>query len=501
MSAMSTSRYDRQLVRGTLVNVAGTIARLTQPVFLIVVTWLYGPEVMGVFLLALAFYDVLSGVVHAGFLNAVTVLASHHVEGAAEDAREAARLYRVLGNGFAWSAGASVVVALVSHAVGPALAARFLPEQRDLFPALHLMLWSLVPAAVAQLALAATKARMRMEYDAAVNGLARPLLALACAAVAWALHGGLVALMWANLAGWCLVAGVALWAYGRCFDGARTVAAVLRPGRYEGMLRYALPQAVDATLMRYVMRVDMMMLAAFGAAPGLIAAYGTASLLTSNLRQIRLVFSTAFAPVAARYHSAGDHESLQRSLAMLSRWTTTLVAPVVLVAAVLRDDLLGLFDRSYAGDTLYVVVLLVAPLVNCALGLAWNVILYVQRAGLSLVNTVLMAALNTALNVVLIPRHGLIGAAVAGAVATVFVSLLQIAELRVLERIRLGPRELWQPLAGLVAGALPIALWWDPAQLPPAGRAALAAASFLLFVTVSLATGHPELRALLRRKR
>ena len=75
-SQRQRGEYDDAIARGALVNVAGSVARLLQPAFLLFATWMYGPVSMGIFLPMLAAWDLISGLVHAGFISATTLCAN-----------------------------------------------------------------------------------------------------------------------------------------------------------------------------------------------------------------------------------------------------------------------------------------------------------------------------------------------------------------------------------------------------------------------------------------
>lgn len=496
--------YDRELARGTVVNAAGALAGLTQPIFLLVAARLYSPELVGVYLIVLSLFDVAAALAHSGFLNAVTVFASARLEGpGAPDAGGQSAQHgtvtapsAVVGLGFAGSIICSAALAVAAWIVAPFTASWLLPSTPGSVLALAIMAAALIPAAVTQVAMAATKARMRMEYQAVLVGAVRPLLMLSLAIVGWAFDAGLLGLVLSHFAAHLVVAGLSLVALARQFRLGPILAAAVRPRWDRDFMQYVVPSSLDVTLSRYATSIDVVMLAAFGFDAIAIARYAIASLLTRNLRTVRLILSTALAPVASRYFQVSNRAALEETYARLTRWAATMLVPVVVVGAILRDDVLALFHPSYAGESLFVVLLLVAPLMNGTLGLAGNMLSYARRSGLVLANSVLIAVLNTILNVLLIPRAGVLGAAIATAAATTTVVSLQVLELNRLEGVRLLVREIWQPFVGLLVLAATVGLFWDPVTLSGPGRAGLALAVAVSFPLLMLAFGHPEVRRL-----
>ena len=489
--------YDA-LKRGALVNLLGLAAKLVFPLYFVLATWMFGPATVGLFMLASFIVVVAVSAVSSGFNDAVIIYGSHHAD--ADDGGD--RLYRVMGNGFALTGGlALLLLVALMFGAGP-LCARLYPDRPDLPTLLRIGALSLPFIAVSQVAIAATKARLHMKYDAFINGGVKPFALLGFSVIAWQLDAGVAGLMWAYSATWAVLAVLAVRGFAEQFDWDRTLQATLRLRLDRQVLGFALPQSLNMTLNRYLTRLDVMMLAYFGHLDARVAFYATAALVTSHIREVKLIFSQALAPVAARHHHAGEAAELQATLGRVSRWTTSLAVPIVLLALVLRDDIMILIDPSYAGDTTFMAVLLLPPFLSCAFGLAGNCIVFTGHSRWNLVNSLLVAGLNTAFNLWLIPPYGLLGAAVATAMAASAITLLQLIELYLLEGVRLTLDAVWRAQLGMGLSLTALLLLWDPAKLgTPLTRVALVGALWLGYAALLLALGHPEARALLRQAR
>src|SRR6185436_9171650 len=126
---------------------------------------------------------------------------------------------------------------------------------------------------------------------------------------------------------------------------------------------------------------------------------------------------------------------------------------------------LRIVSKTYTHGATFMVLLLVPSFMSCAFGLAGNLVTYAGRSGWTLTNSALIAVLNTGLCTLLIPQHGLVGAALATAVAMFLVSVLQMIELRWLEGVMIRLRAVYKPHVGLLVVAIAIAALWDPANL------------------------------------
>lgn len=479
--------YAGALKRGALFNTLGGLAKLAQPLSILCVTWLWGPTIMGAYLLGQSLLEIVSATLSAGYADATTIFASRHAEPARHDPAQAQALYRVLANTFAITAGLSLIIAFGSLLGAAPLVTHVFPGYRALLPGLYWLAFSLLPRSLGLVAIAATKAMMRMEHDALLYGFLHPFAVLAGYLLVFLAGGGLTALFAVQLLVELVVCVLALAAFARYFS-LRSLLSAVRSWQWDRpLLSFAIPQSFNLTFNRYITRIDSIMLASFGLAEVDLAYFGTAAYLTSNIGQIRGIFSGALAPVLARLHVRGEHAAFEHELGRVCRWTTTLAAPLVLILVVLRTDVLRLVSESYTGNSLFVAVLLIPPLTNCAYGMAGACLMFTGHSKVTLSNSLCVALLNTGFTYLLIPRYGMLGAAVATALATSITTGLQMIELWRLEGLRIRWAAVWKPHLGFLLGALVLALLWDPAQLGATGRMTTAVGIGLGFPALLLA--------------
>lgn len=492
--------YDAALLRGTLVNTLGLVARLIYPLLIFVLTRLFGADSMGHYFIALAVIELGTGVVTSGWATAATVRVSPHAETARNDAAARAAMNTTLGRTLAYSLATAVIFGLVVQSLASWTIHKYFTQHIELLPGIYFIGWAMVPTAFANIVSAAGKAHLRMSWDAILGG-ARPTLLLVSGIAVYFLGGnltGLLASYFFSMLALALLSAIPLVRY---FD-AREVLRNVWPVWDRELITFAVPEGLTHTLSLYITRLDIIMLGAMGVEPASLAWYATASYLTSNLQQLRIVYSTSLAPIVARHHYRREQAELTPLLTRTTRWVTSLLPPFVLTFVVLRRDILALVDPSYArdGDT-FVLILLIPAAVSCALGLAGNFITYTGHSRVNLMNGILIGVLNTALNLLWIPRYGLSGAAAATAVSASVVGVLQLIELRVIEGIAIRFGDAWMPYAGTAAGATILALFWDPAEVEGLGlRLLLALAAVLAYGIGLWVSGHPEMRSWIRRR-
>jgi O-antigen/teichoic acid export membrane protein len=474
--------HGRALRRNVVVSTLGIVARSCQLILLFVIGRAFGADALGLFLLGFGLYEIVSAVVATGFTDGTMLFVSRragraHVEGPGPLINIVTTALLVGGAVALGLAGlATVVVSLLEQ--------RGAPVHPALLPGILWLAWALLPTLVARVCFAATSGLLRLEWEAIV-GAAGPALAMLLAVpIVRATDAGLPGLFAAVFVVQVVNALLALVVLARRLvttEGRGLLFALRHPRLDRALLGFALPQGLNMAAATYIARLDVLMLAALGTPAAVVGGYGTIAALVLELRQARMVLSGAFAPIVARYHADGDHAAIARILSRGASIAASIAVPLALGFVVVHGDVLALLAPGLRGNSRFVLVLLVGPLINCLGGLAGNFLVYLLRNRWNLANSILVALVHTLLCWILIPRFGLTGAAVSGAVAMTSVTLLENVEIAVLDHVHISPRALLPAgvtlaLGGLVlAAGAPFAAWFSLG-----GRVAAAAGLALL---------------------
>jgi O-antigen/teichoic acid export membrane protein len=441
-----TSREARRtLRRNVVVTALGVPMRAANLLLLFALGRLFGPAVLGQFLVGLGLFEIASGVVATGFVDGTVLFVSRGAAGAEHrrhrlDGRERA-LADTVATALLVGAALTALVGTLGIVLRPILAARVTGEYATVLPSLPWLGAALLPALVARVSFAASTGFLRPEWEAIAGGAGPALGVLAALPLVRAAGGGAAHLPFLFLAFFAAQTAVALLALGvvaRALGGRALARALLRPRLDGRLLRFALPQGLNMAASAYVARLDVLTLAACGAPAATLGVYGAVSALVVELRQVRMVVSGAFAPVIARYHALGDRAAIQALLSRGAAWIGAVVVPVALAFGVFRREVVALVAPTYVGQTSFALLLVVGPLVNCLGGLAGNFLVYLLRNRWNLANALFVAALGTIVFPAVVARHGLAGAALCASAATATITLLETLELQVLEAVRIG---------------------------------------------------------------
>jgi O-antigen/teichoic acid export membrane protein len=142
-------------------------------------------------------------------------------------------------------------------------------------------------------------------------------------------------------------------------------------------------------------------------------------------------FTVLFVPLAARLFERQDREGVRDLYWTTAVWMAILTFPVFLVTSVLARPLtVLLFGQRYADSGTYLALLAVGYYFQAALGFNGLTVQVFGRLGYTVTVNVLAAGYNAGVNLLLIPRHGALGAAIGTSSALVVHNLLKQLGLR-----------------------------------------------------------------------
>ncbi|MDX2087575.1 MAG: polysaccharide biosynthesis C-terminal domain-containing protein [Kofleriaceae bacterium] len=472
MSVAGQDRFAsdrRRLRRAIAFNVIGTVGKALWPLFLAVAARRHGTSVLGTFLVLQAAVEIAHGLVASGYVDAL------HRFTARRPGDPLPAGFHALVRG---SLGAVLATeaTLVACAVIAGLAAGLAHE---LVAAIALMGIALVLQGGVAVALAPCTAMLRNEPEVAIRQVLAPALVNLLVIILPAPNLLSLATAFAVAYGTCALA--ALVVARRQYGFSLVLGDPTPPPPYR---RFAILQGVNVGLWTSIYSLDTILLALF-VQPALVALYRAGSEVTRALYLIRVQFSGAFAPLAARYLADQELAPLARlldSLATTITWIGVIAAGAIVL---LREPLLALALDTSPAETGFVVVLVAGQVLLCATSLTGNTLAMRGLASMLVKNGALMLVVNTVLNVVLVPSIGLTGAALGTLGAMALSQGLQMYELRVAVGIRYAPRG---PLIaivlgiGLLLGVLPL-------------EAHLAAGSYVAAMLVAVRFLRPRLAA------
>jgi len=116
-------------------------------------------------------------------------------------------------------------------------------------------------------------------------------------------------------------------------------------------------------------------------------------------------------------------------------WLILLTWPIYLLAMVYGPQALAIFGHTYKSGTSVIVILSLATIVGSLMGQVDIVLVTAGKSSWSLLNGLLVLITNLGLDLWLIPTHGILGAAIAWAVAMTVSNVVPLAQLALVFRL------------------------------------------------------------------
>jgi O-antigen/teichoic acid export membrane protein len=283
-----------------------------------------------------------------------------------------------------------------------------------------------IPFAGAEsVALSATRGLGTMRPNAAVEQVWRPLLQIPLVTIA-VFTGTAASLCWAWGAPY-IFAAVAAWLWWRKLFTRLGADSTTRQSRTREFWGFSAPRSLASVVQQAMQRLDIVLVGAMAGAPAAAVYTATTRFVVAGQmarNAVSLAVQPHLAAALARKHHAGANRLYQVSTA----WLMGVTWPIYLILLLDGGPLLRVFGRGYSTGTTVLVLLSVAMLIATLCGDVDIVLIMAGRTTWSLSNVTTAFAINLALDIWLIPSHGVLGAAIGWSVAIAAKNLLALVQ-------------------------------------------------------------------------
>ncbi|TMJ93620.1 MAG: polysaccharide biosynthesis protein, partial [Actinobacteria bacterium] len=157
--------------------------------------------------------------------------------------------------------------------------------------------------------------------------------------------------------------------------------------------------------------------------------YGAVSRLIFAGAFIQRALILALGPQISTLLARGEKDRARVVYQTATAWLILVSFPVFLTVAIFAPTVLRIFGSGFEAGRTALVIISLATLVNMATGPVTTILVMAGRSSWNLGNAAVSVTLNVALNVVLVPRYGITGAAIAWAVSIVVQNLLPVVQI------------------------------------------------------------------------
>lgn len=201
-----------------------------------------------------------------------------------------------------------------------------------------------------------------------------------------------------------------------------------------GFWRFTGPRALANLAQITIQRIDIVLVAIMrGPVEAAIYTAATRFLVAGQFANSAL--SQAAQPRFAELFAVDDRRGANVVYRATTAWLIMLTWPLYLLAVIYGPEVLSIFGHSYRAGDMVMVILGLTMLVATACGQVDMVLITTGRSSWSLANGLTAVGVNVGLDVLLIPRYGITGAAIGWAAAIIVTNLVPLAQLAASKRL------------------------------------------------------------------
>ncbi|MDB9281716.1 flippase [Halorubrum ezzemoulense] len=415
---MTNNNTVKELASQSGITLLGNIIQTLAGFLLVIVaTRSLGSELYGIFTLALSITYVLLGLSNLKVYRAIDYFVPQHL---ADNSYSEAK--GTIVSVLLLAVTGSVVGAIVIGLFSSPLAALF-NEPR--LATLLLVLCLLLPLhSVSKVLFVSFTAIKRMDYRVSIESILLPLFKIGTVILLFFLGLEIYSLVFGYILTTALGVFVSILIIYRRVPWFSQVTAQHPVKRT--IISYSAPLALAGIVTTLLGQIDYLLIGYFLESDS-VAVYRVAFKLGTGLMIVLTAVTPIFKPMIAEV--IGDNQQVVSRYRLATRWITILTVPVFATLVLAPKVYLGLlFTTEFAVGWPVVIILAVGYLINALSGPEGMILEGLGYTRITFLNSVLMLAVNVGLGILLIPRFGIVGAAIATAASVGLSASAGVAE-------------------------------------------------------------------------
>jgi O-antigen/teichoic acid export membrane protein len=219
------------------------------------------------------------------------------------------------------------------------------------------------------------------------------------------------------------------------------------------IIKFSLPLLFARMFNQILGRIDILMIGLFLPA-NMVGIYGVAKRFIPLIIVPLGAFNTIFAPIIAELFCLEKLDLLKDQFKTVARWVFMISLPTFTLLTFFSREILAVFGPDFVAGSSAMLMLCLGQLINAATGAAGFMLMMTGRPHVNLMNSGLLCITNIVLNLYLIPKYGIMGAAFASAVSITAIQLLRLAEIWYFLRIHPYRWDFWKPTVSCLISVL-----------------------------------------------
>jgi O-antigen/teichoic acid export membrane protein len=289
---------------------------------------------------------------------------------------------------------------------------------------LRIMAFSILPGSLLALYSEMLKAIRKIERSTFIQVIGIPLFCLLLGGPLiyfGSIEGALIAYVFASISV-CLIS-LRFWKSSGFFSKNLISKDALVNFSTRSILRDSFPFFWIALLSFLMNSVDTILLGIWMDAK-VVGIYGIVTRISTLSVFILVAVNSVFAPEFASLYARNDIISLEKLVQKATRIMIVLTLPIFILIFAFSSQILSFFGEDYISGSLALIIVTIGQLINVATGSVGCILMMTGHEKLMQYNVILSLVLNVGLNILLIPKYGLNGAAISSSLSLILMNLV-----------------------------------------------------------------------------
>ena len=181
-----------------------------------------------------------------------------------------------------------------------------------------------------------------------------------------------------------------------------------------------------------------------------VGIYGAVDRVIPLINLPLVALDSIFPPMISELYGKKDYSKLESLYKVETKWAISLGLPFFLVLSIFARPIMSIFGAEFGEGATVLIILSAAQMIIVCVGSQGQVLIMTGHQNLTLINNVFFAVINIVLNYFLIPKYGILGAAVSGLICSAAITLIEVGQVYYLFRMHPFRSDLVKPLAAAV---------------------------------------------------
>ncbi len=297
----------------------------------------------------------------------------------------------------------------------------------------------------------ATRAFKGMKYEVYIISIVEPFTKISLAFLflqkGWGIKGVIIAYITSTLIGTLL----SIYYARKTFSyWHKEIVPVFQ---FKRIINFAFPSLLIGFLSILIIKIDILALGYLSSAKE-IGIYNIAVKIAYINNLIFMSFNAIFSPIISELYAKNEHAKLNDLFKVQSRWILTVSLPIGLLLILFANPILNLIGQEFTTGSMCLTILSISMILISFMASVEVMLVYSGRVYLNLLNSFTVCVICLILNFLLIPRFGIIGAAMATGISLTGINLIRL--IQVAKFLRLNPlnKKMGKPFFSAMAAFL-----------------------------------------------